>query len=201
MAEIPDARLLSAWLGGDRSAFDALFRRYASRIHATALRLTANWDDAEDVLQETFIRLSTKAGTIRRRHALSAWLYRTAVNLANDALRARRKTLSIDGDDAQAAAVVAVLSLRVEAEQRERGEREAMLQQVEALVPRLPERQAAVFVLRRFQGLSHREIGEILGCSESASKMSHSLACRSIRRWAEAHRQREEDDAGREAES
>lgn len=195
MQEPSDHRLLRAYGAGNRSAFDAMFRRYAPRIHATALRLTGNWDDAEDVLQETFIRLAAKAGTIRRGEALRAWLYRTAVNLSTDHLRARRKTVSLDTADAQAAAVVAVLSLRDEAERREAGRRELMMQQIEALVPRLPERQGAVFVLRRFQGLSHREIAEVLKCSEAASKMNHSLACRAIRTWIEAERRREE--AGR----
>lgn len=183
MPEPSDAHLLQAYLRGDRAAFDALFRRYSARIHATALRMTGRWEDAEDVLQDTFLRLSQKASSLRRSGSLAAWLYRTAVNRSTDLLRARKKMVSLDGEGAEASTVVAVLSLRHEAERAERNRREELLRHVETLVPRLPARQAAVFVLRRFQGLTHREISEVLGCTEAASRSNHSLACKALRAW------------------
>ena len=192
MGELSDRQLLEAYCGGDRGAFDALFRRYAPRIHATAYRLTANWEDAEDALQEVFLRLANKAATIRRAEALAAWLYRTTVSCAMDCLRRRRKTISLDESEFDSARIVAVESLRRETE-RERGQyRDALLRQIEAMVPNLPERQAAVFVLRAFQGLSHRDIAAVLGMSEGSSKSHYSLACQKLRDWVAQAEEMEE---------
>lgn len=194
MTDQSDETLLRRYADGDRGAFDVLFRRYAARMHATALRLTRNFEDAEDTLQEVFLSLACKVHSIRRGSALSAWLYRATVNRSMDALRKRRFTLSLDEPGEGAARVIAMESLRREALHREAQDQEARLAQIEALVPRLPERQAATFVLRHFQRLAHREIGAILGCSEAASKSHHSLACGKLRRWIAEERQRERQD-------
>jgi RNA polymerase sigma-70 factor (ECF subfamily) len=183
VAELSDQWLLSAYCRGDRSAFDGLYRRYAPRVHATAFRLTGNWEDAEDTLQEVFISLAKKAPTIRRGAALSSWIYRSTVNRATDCLRRRRTQVSLDADTAESARILAVASLRREAERDDSARREALLRQIEGLIPRLPERQAAVFVLRFFQGLSHREISNVLNCSEASCRSHHSLACRKLREW------------------
>jgi RNA polymerase sigma factor (sigma-70 family) len=183
MSELSDQCLLRAYCGGDRAAFDALFRRYAARVYATAWRLTGHWEDAEDTLQEVFIRLAEKASTIRHEGALSAWLYRAAVNRAVDLLRRRRKAVSLDENSLRAARVIVLESLRREAARQESGRRERLLAQVGSMIPRLPPRQGAVLVLRGFQGLTHREIALILDCTEASSKSTYSLACGRIRDW------------------
>lgn len=193
MTELSDESLLRRYCGGDRAGFDALFRRYAARVHATAYRLTGSWEDAEDTLQEVFVRLANKAGSIKSGASLSSWIYRTAVNCATDCLRRRRASMTLDADHPRVGEVIALESLRREAERQRSEDRESLLAQVEALIPKLPERQAAVFVLRHFQGLSHREIAAIVGCSEASSKSNHSLACRRLRELvekAEAARER-----------
>lgn len=186
MTDLSDQLLLREFRAGDIGAFDALFRRYAARVHATAYRLTHNWEDAEDALQEVFIRLSGRAGSIRGGASLASWIYRTTVNCSHDRLRKRRNTVSIESDEQAGGRVLAVESLRRDAERQESRRRDALLSRIEALIPRLPERQAAVFVLRYFQGLSHRDIAAALGCSEGSSKSLHSLACRKLRQWVQA---------------
>lgn len=183
MGELSDQHLLRAWCGGDRHAFDALYRRYAPRVYATAYRMTGHWEDAEDTLQEVFIALANKAASIRHEPALSSWLYRSTVNRAMDCLRRRRTTVSLDAEEAAATQIIAMESLRREALRQEASRQDRLLEQISRLIPRLPERQAAVFVLHGFQGLSHREIGQILGCGEASSKSSYSLACGRVRQW------------------
>jgi RNA polymerase sigma-70 factor (ECF subfamily) len=196
---LSDQDLLRAYCRGDRAAFDALFRRFAPRVHATAWRLTAQWEDAEDTVQDVFLQLAAKAATIRREGALNVWLYRTTVNCATDRLRRRRVGVSLDAAGAPAARIIAMESLRRGVERREQREREGLLKRIEAIIPRLPQRQAAVFVLRFFQGLSHREIARTLGISETGSKSHHSLACRRLRQWAAEKDRRTEPQARREA--
>ncbi|MBI3736680.1 sigma-70 region 4 domain-containing protein, partial [Candidatus Sumerlaeota bacterium] len=79
--------------------------------------------------------------------------------------------------------VVAIQSIQRDADREEARKEDALLVKIETMIPRLPERQAAAFVLRHFQGLTHREIGAVLGCSEGASKSHHSLACGKLREW------------------
>lgn len=186
MTELSDQYLLRAFRRGDRGAFDAIFRRYARRVYATAYRLTGCWEDTEDTLQEVFLQLARHAGSIRHDRALSSWIYRTTVNRAHDRLRKRRHTVSLDEDRARTHRIIEVESLRREALQQDLERQESFLHQVAALVPRLSERQAAVFVLFGFQGLSHREIAQTLECSEASSRTSYSLACKKMREWVEA---------------
>ena len=183
MAESSDQSLLRAYCRGDREAFDALYRRYSARLYATALRLTGQWEDAEDTLQDVFISLAGKAATIRHEPALSSWLYRATVNRAMDCLRRRRVTVSLDEDTPGTSRIIELESLRREAVLEDSSRQEDFLKQIGELIPRLPERQAAVFVLHGFQGLPHREIAAILDCSEAASKSSYCLACAKIREW------------------
>jgi RNA polymerase sigma-70 factor (ECF subfamily) len=195
MDSLSDQILLKRFCNGDRGAFDTLFRRYAPRVHATAWRLTYHWEDAEDVLQEVFLRLAAKARTIRRGRALGSWLYRTAVHCATDRLRRRRYAVSLDNPSVQTGRIIAVESLRREALQRERRREQTLLARIEALIPRLPSRQAAVFVLRFFQGLPHREIAAILEIGETSSKSHHCLACRRLRQWVAADERAESEGA------
>ena len=183
MDDLTDQRLLRDFCAGDRAAFDALYRRHASRVHATAYRLTHNWEEAEDTLQEVFLKLARTARDIRRQASLSTWIYRATVNRAIDSLRRRRARVSLDAPGTPTARIIALESLRREAERCESRRRDELLRRVEALIPRLPERQAGVFVLRFFQGLSHAEIAGVLGCSLSSSKSHHSLAVRKLREW------------------
>jgi len=191
MSDLSDQLLLRAFCQGDRSAFDALYHRYAARVHATAYRLTGNWEDAEDALQEVFVRLAHKAGTIRNGMGLSSFIYRMTVNCATDCIRRRRASVSLDQSQSASAEVIAVESVRREKEKEASTERETLLSRIEALVPNLPERQAAVFVLRSFQGLSHREIAGILGFAETSSKSHYSLACGKLREWVKARDEEE----------
>ncbi len=124
------------------------------------------------------MKLARNARDIRRQASLSTWIYRATVNRAIDSLRRRRAGVSLDAPGTPAARIIAVESLRREAERRDE-----LLRRVEALIPRLPEHQAGVFVLRFFQGLSHAEIAGVLGCSLSSSKSYHSLAVRKLRDW------------------
>ncbi|MCX7044545.1 MAG: RNA polymerase sigma factor [Candidatus Sumerlaeota bacterium] len=190
--ELSDQWLLRAYCGGDREAFDALFRRYAPRVHATAYRLTGAWEDAEDTLQDVFIRLAKEARSLRSAEALSTWIYRVTVNRAVDCLRRRRSSQSLDDGSDGAARVIAVASMRLQAERDEARRRDGLLAQIESLIPRLPDRQGAAFVLRGFQGLPHAEIARVLGCGESAAKSHYSLACRKLREWVKAEEEAEE---------
>jgi len=123
----PDARLVAAAADGDRAAFDELVRRHRDRVWAVALRICGDPDDAEDVLQETFVSAWRALPGFRRGARLSTWLYRIAVNKSYDAVGRRRPQVALDavaepsapGDDyvasgRRAALVAALAALPVE---------------------------------------------------------------------------------------
>jgi RNA polymerase sigma-70 factor, ECF subfamily len=82
---------------GQHEAFDELVRRHRTRVHALALRICRNADDAEDALQETFISAYRALPTFGSRARVSTWLYRIATNKCYDVLARRRPTADADG--------------------------------------------------------------------------------------------------------
>lgn len=157
-ADSSDAELMRRLGVGDMSALAELVRRHQQRVRALAYRLTGRWDVADDVAQDTFVKLHRVAGRYRPTAALSTWLYRMVVNLCLD-LRRRRRAVSL-GNAAEllpgepAADECLVRRERIDAIQR--------------AVAELPERQRAALVLHRFEGLSHMQIAEVTGWSPAA---------------------------------
>lgn len=84
---------------GDHEAFEAIFRRYVSRVYRRAVKLVGNESDAEDVVQEVFLAVYEKAKTFRGESAFSTWLYRLTVNMALTKLRRRKKEEETPFDD------------------------------------------------------------------------------------------------------
>lgn len=156
---------------GDERSFDILFERYKARIYTFVLRFVKDPKTAEDVFQETFIRVFRKARHFREQAKFSTWLYTIAANLCRDELkkRKRRHIVSLDQplwDSEQDGRVAARIETtagpsdgpRVEAEKREIG------QVLFSAVEELPENARQVIELHMIHGLRYREVADILGC-------------------------------------
>src|SRR5690242_16102903 len=91
-----DERLVRRAAAGDRRAFDELVERHRDRVWAIALRLCRHREDAEDVLQETFVAAYRSLDRFRGGSQVSTWLYRIAVNKAYDQIARRRETAPLD---------------------------------------------------------------------------------------------------------
>ena len=147
-----DSLLLNRVRQGDRSSFDELFLRYYSRIYAVVLRLTGDAAEADDIAQETFIRLyrqpPEEAG---REHNVGGWLYRVAVNLGYNALRAaRRRAVYEHAADRESSADPE--SVTEQHQERLR---------VRSTLAELPPQQAQLLMLRH-AGLSYKELAAAL---------------------------------------
>ena len=154
-----DAELLRAVADGDRAAFDRLSRRHLDRAYGVALRMTGSRADAEDVVQDVFLRLWLKPGAWRPGQAqFSTWLYRVVVNRCLD-LKRRPKGADLDAiEEPQDPDSNAEDSLM----QAERG------RALEAAVARLPERQRAAIVLTYTAGLRNAEAASAMDISVKA---------------------------------
>ena len=162
LAQVSDETLLVLYANGDPEASRLLTARLAPRILGYAMRLLSDRAEAEDVTQETMLRLWRVAPIWRTGEAkVSTWAYRVVTNLCTDLRRARVRRPSVTLDDAPEVADGSrgVLATMIEAD------RMAALQTALGL---LPERQRQAVVLRHIEGMANPEIAEILGIGVEA---------------------------------
>lgn len=154
--EAPDEALLVAFANGDSQAGRTLLLRLAPRLFAHAARVLGDRAEAEDVVQETMLRLWKVAPDWRQGEAqVSTWAYRVVVNLCTDRLRARVRRPQVDlGSIAEPAANDASA-----VEKMTDAARNAALDQA---LSHLPDRQRQAVVLRHLEGLSNPEIAAIM---------------------------------------
>jgi RNA polymerase sigma-70 factor (ECF subfamily) len=154
-----DAELMSRVGRGDMAALGRLAERHGSRIRAFSYRLLGDWHKAEDVAQETFLRLRQAARKYEPQARFSTWLYRIVYNLSIDQQRrAVREPVSLE-------------AAQIEQEDPSTGdslETAELARQVQNAVNSLPPRQRQVVLLHRYEGFSHGEISEVTGWSKSA---------------------------------
>jgi RNA polymerase sigma-70 factor (ECF subfamily) len=171
MEEESDEALMLKIAKGDERAFRLLAPRYAARAIGLARRISDNADDAEEIVQEAFLRVWIHAPRWRPAAAFRTWFYRIVFNLAlNRKRRAPFAPLAAAGDPADPAPGAAE---RMEG--AERGIR------INAAIASLPERQRAAIVLTYNDELSNAEAAAVLGTSVSAFETLLVRARRSLR--------------------
>jgi RNA polymerase sigma-70 factor, ECF subfamily len=158
-----DEDLVRRLSGGDSLALRQLMDRYEGPLHGYLCRLLASPQDAEDLFQDTFVRVLRHAGRFDAKRAFRPWLYSIATNLARNTFRSRsyRDAVPLDRDDGDGSALVAQLAGRSE-RPGDALERDEAARQVRAAVDDLPEKGRAALVLFYYQGLSYDEVAEAL---------------------------------------
>jgi len=162
---------------GDREAFRVLVDRYSHEMFRLAYRMTGNEQDAEDVVQETFLRAFRRIHRYDARARVSSWLYTIASNYAVDLLRRRKRwrTTEVEPTEQQAPLRSAAPGPEQAAFGGQIGERVA--QAMGDLSPR----ERIAFTLRHYEGLSINEIGRVMGIGTSATKNHIFRAVRKLR--------------------
>lgn len=156
-----DQSLIDACRRGQTEAYGVLVNRYQDRLYPTVLRLAGSAEDAQDLLQETFLRAYQKLGHFHGESSFFTWVYRIAVNLALSSRRRRRPdSRALGGLDARAVESAADTRETDPALPLERAERERIIQKA---LNALAADHRAVVVLKEFDGLRYEEIGAILG--------------------------------------
>lgn len=169
---------LEALRAGDRAEFARMMDAYSGLIYRLAIKMLDNPQDAEDVLQETFIKAYRNISKFAGRSSLSTWLYRIATNEALMLLRRRKQSmLSIDeplemADEEQEPMQIVDWCCMPEDELMSAEAQTYMDQAVDDL----PHNLKVVFLLRDIDGLSTRETAEVLDLTETAVKTRLSRA-------------------------
>ena len=170
---------------GDSDEFRALVERHSRTIFRLAYRMTGNEHDAEDVVQETFLRAYRRLPQFENRASLSTWLHRITVNCALDLLRSRQRhntghepidTVSPDGKLALPAKEPAPDRLLFSSE---------VQQQVTAALASLSPKEKVAFVLRHFEQKSIEEISRTMGLRSAAAKNNIFRAVKKLRKALE----------------
>lgn len=177
---IDEHALVARVAEGDVRAYRQLVDRHLTGINAFLVRLLGNRAEAEEVAQETFLRLWSKAGSFVPRAKPSTWLYRVAHNLAIDRLRRRREAPS----DALADEMPASGRPSLHLEQKQ------LAVAVQAALADLPERQRAAIELVHYQGMTTAEAAEVMDVGEHALESLLARARRKLRETL-AHVERE----------
>lgn len=173
------AAVLARARQGDDEAFRALVERHSRSVFRLAYRMTGNEQDAEDVVQESFLRAYRQLGRFEARANFSTWLYRIAANCAVDMMRSRQARRDQSHREALDAAD------RVIADGAPGPERLAQSAEIDrrigAAMDRLSPLERAAFTLRHCEGRTIGEIGRTLGLGTSAAKHSVFRAVRKLR--------------------
>jgi len=165
MADSQEGELLERARSGDRPAFGALVRIHQRRVYACALQILADAGEAQDAVQETFLRGWRAIDRFDGRSELSTWLYRICVNVCLNIIRRRRRTDAADIADPRvpepsADPTQGINDPVLAAESTHLYRR--LARALDVLSPAL--RTTAILVL--VQGMGHREAAAVLGCPE-----------------------------------
>ena len=175
--------LVSRARDGDRAAFEELVRRHADRLYAVVLRLCADAGEAEDVVQDSFLRAWRGIGRFEGRSLFSTWLYRIGLNEAKRRASRRRPEDAVRRLEDEPIERAPDWSEAPEP-RAEQGELRRVL---ERAVRALPREYRAPIVLRDVEGLSTREAAGVMELSEAAFKSRLHRARLAVRRALDEH--------------
>ncbi|MBI3850733.1 MAG: sigma-70 family RNA polymerase sigma factor [Verrucomicrobia bacterium] len=152
---------------GDLSAYDGLVRRYQERIYATLYNMTSNHEDANDLVQEAFIKAFQALKSFKGGSSFYTWIYRIAVNRTINFLKQRknRTHLSLNDLDFNAEHDPDLVALVSDKTPRREVQLSELQEKLNAAMQKLSEDHRLVVTLHDIQGLSHEEIGEIMDCN------------------------------------
>lgn len=161
-----DAALVTECVQGNPRAQRALFERFAPKMMAVCLRYSKDREQAEDVLQDGFVKVFMKLADFKSEGSLEGWIRRVMVNTALDQLRKNGKLLGdISTDD-----------VAYKLEHNDPIEENLMAEDLMKLILAMPEGYKVVFNMFAIEGYSHAEIAATLGITESTSKSQYSRA-------------------------
>ena len=177
-----DHSVVRAVLAGDKEAYGALVRAYSATVFRVAFRIIGNEADAEEIVQEAFLRGYQRLQSFEQRSAFGTWIYRIAVNCALNRISPTgvqaeyrhgeqsdpdQKTVQLAAQDADPERML--LSREIGAAQ-------------EMAMQRLTPTEKSAFVLRHFEDCSMNEISELLGIAPNAAKQAVFRAVQKLRR-------------------
>ena len=181
-----DLEVVARVKAGDHDAFRHLVERHSRSVFRLAYRLTGHEQDAEDVVQEAFLKAFRQIRRFEARSSFATWLYRITVNCAHDLLRQRPRSGSRPSlDDAESSLAAGLADASASADPMREFASRRIDERVRSAMRDLSDQERSAFVMRHFEGLSIEEIGRALDLKSSAAKHSIFRAVHKLRRALE----------------
>jgi RNA polymerase sigma-70 factor (ECF subfamily) len=183
-----DAALAAGCLSGDTHAYEQLYRLQGARMRNLARNLLGSQSDAEDAVQETFLKVQRYIASFRGQSSFLTWTFRILVNTCHDARRSRTRRKELGQGESEESSPLP--------EMRAPGAHPALRMALERAIAKLTQHQRDVFLLYEVEGFRHAEIAGMLEITETASKNTLFQAKKSLRGMLEAPRSAEAGGAG-----
>jgi len=177
-----DSALTAAWQAGDLRAFERLYHLHGGRMKSMARNLLGTASDAEDAVQETFLKIQRSISSFRGQSSFRTWSFRILINTCYDARRSRMRKKEVSHDEPE------VAESAPRPEPRAPGSHPALRLALERAVAQLTRHQREVFLMYEVEGFRHSEIAAVLEISETASKNTLFQAKKHLRQMLEAPR-------------
>lgn len=177
MGQKTDLELVEDFKRGDVAGFNELVRRYQERVYWTARRMIGRHEDADDIVQETFIRVHAGLKNFRGESGFYTWLYRITTNLSLNAIRKKRIKDFLPFDEGLEESIAGDEQTDAPLEQ---AEFQGIL---DAAIARLPAKQKLVFVMRYHDDLTYEEMAKVLKKSEGGLKANYFHAVKKIQEY------------------
>ena len=160
-----------------RQAFGMLVSQYSETLYWKIRRIVLTHDDANDVLQNAFLKAWSNLNDFQNKSKISTWLYRIAINEALDFVRREKNKVSADED-------ISVANRLMADDYFDGDEAQALLQEA---IAQLPDVQRTVFTLRYYDDMKYSEMSKVLNTSEGALKASYHIAVQKISEFFRKH--------------
>jgi RNA polymerase sigma-70 factor, ECF subfamily len=164
---------------GDFTAFETLFERHRLLVYRFAYQMTNRRDDAEDLVQEVFVRAYQNLHRYRDEAKFTTWLLRIATNLGTDRARMSQRRMALETQEAGGA--LTWMTVGETDDPVENLEQERRVLAVREALAALPEHHRRVVVMRDIEEMDYKEIGAILGCTVGGAKLRVLRARRALR--------------------
>src|SRR6202030_3933870 len=174
-----DAVLAAACRSGDLRAYERLYTLHGARMKNLARNVLGNPIDAEDAVQETFLKVQRSIAGFRGQSSFVTWTYRILINTCYDARRSRLRKKEVANDDSEESSRF---------EPRAPGAHPSLRMALERALAKLTQHQRDVFLLYELEGFRHAEIAGMLEMSETASKNTLFQAKKNLRQILEPPR-------------
>jgi RNA polymerase sigma factor (sigma-70 family) len=168
LSHADDETLVARVQAGDGTAFDVLVLRYKERLYATVYHMTSNHEDANDLVQEAFIKAYKSIGSFKRESSFYTWVYRIAVNRTINHLKRRKNKnhFSLDDIDANIQTDPDFVELMSHVTPRREVGLTELQEKLNEALQKLSEPHRAVVVMHDVQGMTHADIAKVMKCSE-----------------------------------
>lgn len=169
-------RLVTLFQKGDRQAFTELVKAFQRKVYALAFKMLLNHVEADEVVQETFVRVYHRIGQLNAPEHFESFVYRIATNYAIDLLRRRKgRTVAMPEESELPGSVQLMLSMRVADPEKILANKE-LLSAILQAADELPPRQRMTLILHDVEGLSKDEVAKIMGCPEATVRSNLHIA-------------------------